>query len=448
MVEIPVGGSPLKWRAPNAEAMVNDIVYTTMKVVENYLYYLLKTLGQRFGRRFNWPQTIDYQCFYIFMTFEEDIIMGQKINFSEEDCKKIIEMYKNGISVVKIGDIFGCSRTPIKKVLCQHGVEIDNVLRKIPKDHYQNIIDLYNSGKTQQEIADLYGCGKHIISNIMKTMGATVRSSGFTKDDADKMYEMYQSGKRLREIAQIYGIDQHTIGRILARNGFTTDRKTYHCNEHYFDVIDEGNKAYILGMLWSDGCNSVDLGKITLQLQEKDKHILEDIGELMQSDMPLWFLNLNAKNPNWSNTYTMTLRSRHMSDLLASYGMVQRKSLVLEFPKWLDPSLCSHFIRGYMDGDGSIYYSQSKNVLRVSMIGTKMFLAVVQSICSEIGVKTSLYHKTEHNDATYTLYTTSNFGTFKFLQWIYKDADLKLQRKYNKYQQALYDYNINNSQVS
>lgn len=382
------------------------------------------------------------------MTFEEGIIMGQKINFSENDCEKIVDMYTSGMSIVKIGNTFGCSRTPIKKVLYRYGITIDNVLRKIPKDDYQYIVDLYNSGKTQQEIADLYDCGKHIICTIMKTMGAQVRSNGFTKDDADKMYTLYQAGYRLPEIAEIYNIDRHTVGRVLKRNGFATDRKTYHCDEHYFDVVDNGDKAYILGLLWSDGCNSVDIGKITLQLQERDKQILEDISVLVNSDMPLWFLNLNQKNSNWSNTYTFTIRSRHMSNLLASYGMVQRKSLVLEFPDWLNESLYSHFIRGYMDGDGSIYYSQQNNVLRINMIGTKSFLDVIQHICSMIGVKTSLYHKDGHNEATYVLYTTSNFGTLKFLQWIYNDANLKLQRKYDKYQQALYDYNISNSPAS
>jgi DNA invertase Pin-like site-specific DNA recombinase len=374
--------------------------------------------------------------------------MGQKINFSEDDCKKIVDMYKSGMSIVKIGNTFGCSRTPIKKVLHQYGITIDNVLRKISKDDYKRIVDLYNSGKTQQEIADLYGCGKHIVYTIMKTMGAQVRSNGFTKDDANQMYVLYKAGNRLPDIAKIYDIDRHTVGRVLKRNGFVTDRKTYHCDEHYFDVVDNGDKAYILGLLWSDGCNSVDIGKITLQLQERDKQILEDISTLVSSDMPLWFLNLNDKNPNWSNTYTLTMRSKHMSDLLASYGMVQRKSLVLKFPEWLSKSLYPHFIRGYMDGDGSIYYSQQNKVLRINMIGTKHFLDVVQNMCLEIDVKTSLYHKDGHNEATYTLYTTSNAGALKFLQWIYNGANLKLQRKYDKYQQALYDYNINNSPAS
>ena len=36
----------------------------------------------------------------------------------------------------------------------------------------------------------------------------------------------------------------------------------------------------------------------------------------------------------------------------------------------------------------------------------------------------------------------------KFFDWIYDDANLKLKRKYNKYQQFINNNNINNSLAS
>lgn len=128
--------------------------------------------------------------------------------------------------------------------------------------------------------------------------------------------------------------------------------------------------------------------------------------------------------------------------------MVPRKSLVLEFPNWLNIDLYPHFIRGYIDGDGSLYYSATKNVFRVSMVGTKMILDVLQQIFADIGVKTSMYHSKEHNDVTYTLSTTSISGALMLANWMYQDANLKLQRKYQTYQEAFERYNINNSLAS
>lgn len=370
----------------------------------------------------------------------------RKIEFTEDDYKKIVDMYVNGMSAEKIGEIYGCSRCPIVRVLHECDINLDTVLRKIPKSDYDKIIDMYNNGMTQKEIATLYNCDKVTISSLMKKLNISTRSNGFTSEQAKEMYALWNDGKTMDEIALIYNAERHTISRVLKRNQYKIDRLKYHCNENYFDDIDDANKAYILGLLWADGCNYLSLGKIQLQLQEKDKYILDEINILTNNDRPLTFLSLNDKNPNWQNTYTLILKSYHMSQILNDYGMTPRKSLTLEFPTWLNMSLYPHFLRGYIDGDGSIYYRADTNVCRVSMVGTKMFLDIVQNILLQLGIKSSLRHKNGQSDATYTLHTTSNFGSVKLLNWIYDDANLKLVRKYDKYQQFL-NNNINNSLV-
>jgi intein-encoded DNA endonuclease-like protein len=370
------------------------------------------------------------------------------LQFSDEECEEIVSLYRQGVSAVKIGKIFGCSKSPITRVLNNNGIQLNNVLRKIPESEYQNVVNFYNDGYTQEEVAKIYGCAKHVVSAIMKKVGAVVRPNGTTKETAEEMYKLYIGGKRMPEIAKIYNMNPHTIGRVFQRNGLSADRKTYHCDEHYFDVINNQDKAYILGLLWSDGCNQLGRGKITIQLQERDQHILEEIKEVSKNERPLHKTPLNDKNPNWQNSMTLTWQSRHVSQTLNDYGMVPRKSLVLKFPDWLSVDLYPHFLRGYIDGDGSIYYSEDRNVFRVSMVGTKMFLNVVQTICANIGIKTSMSHKKEHSDVTYTLSATSNTGTLQLLNWIYKDANLKIERKYQKYKQGFLRYNINNSLAS
>jgi intein-encoded DNA endonuclease-like protein len=370
----------------------------------------------------------------------------KKVEFSDIEKQTIVDMYKSGMSAVKIGQIYECSRKPIVRVLHEYGIELDNVLRKIPKTEYQNIINLYNSGKTQKEIASIYGCQEHIIFTIMKSCGVEGRPNGTTLEEAKEMYAMYQSGVRLPEIAKIYGMHRESLGRIFKRYGLATDRKMYHFNENYFDVIDTADKAYILGMFWSDGCNNTKRGQITLGLQDRDKELLEGINRAVESDKPLWCSKLHNKNEHWRDSYVLSLQSRHMSSVLESYGMVPRKSLVLEFPDIIDESLYASFIRGYFDGDGSIYinYNNPKQT-EVSMTGTLMFLERVQEICNQMGIKTTIYNKLNTNNTVRTLYITNHTDRIKFLDWIYKDADLKMERKYLKYQQMINNNNINNS---
>lgn len=319
--------------------------------------------------------------------------------------------------------------------------------KKILDSDYEKIVDMYNNGMTQQEIANIYNCSKHSVHMFMKRMNINVRPNGFTEDEARIMYEMYQKNMTMEDIAEKFNSCRHTIGRTLKRYGFNIDRLKYHCNDSYFDVIDTKEKAYILGLLWADGCNDVDLGKIQLQLQERDADILNIINELTCNDRPLYFTPLHDKNPNWQNTYTLVLKSYHMSEVLNSYGMVQKKSLVLEFPNCLDKSLYKYFILGYFDGDGSISYNTNTKALNVDMIGTYMFLSVVQDICKDLGIKTFLSNKNE--DSTICILgITNKKDRMAFLDWIYRESTIKIKRKYLKYQQCLNDYNINNSPTS
>ena len=320
--------------------------------------------------------------------------------------------------------------------------------KKILESDYDKVVDMYNSGMTQQEIADVYNCSAHAVYMFMKKMNICVRPNGFVEDDAKVMYAMYQNGATMDNIAKHFNSCRHTIGRTLKRYGFNIDRLKYHCDDNYFDTVDTSEKAYILGLLWADGCNDINRGKIQLQLQEQDIDILIKINELTNNDRPLYFTPLHDKNPNWKNTYTLVLKSNHMSEVLNNYGMVPRKSLVLEFPSWLDKSLYSSFMLGYFDGDGNISYNLSTKTLNVGIIGTKMFLEVVQNICADIGVKTFLSYKNKESDIVCTFGITNKKDRATFLKWLYDGATIKIDRKYQKYQQFLNDYNINNSLAS
>jgi intein/homing endonuclease len=48
------------------------------------------------------------------------------------------------------------------------------------------------------------------------------------------------------------------------------------------------------------------------------------------------------------------LYGKKLHDDLVKHGCVEKKSLILQFPKDLSQELISHFVRGYFDGDGCI----------------------------------------------------------------------------------------------
>lgn len=317
--------------------------------------------------------------------------------------------------------------------------------RIVDNCEYINIVNLYQQGMTQPEIAKIYGCCASTISSILIKMNVETRSGGsrITKEDISKMCEMYRSGALLKDIARHFNINITTVSKNLNKNGIAVDRYTYHFNEHFFDQIDTEYKAYILGLLWADGHNCVKRGSIILELQEQDKDLLSQINIITQNERPLRLQTLHDKNEKWQNQYRLVLQSKYTSSVLESYGMLQNKSLVLEFPKCVPEYFYSSFILGYFDGDGSISLSNNNKSAYVSMIGTRMLLNTVAEIAKKnIGVEVTINRDVRAKDPICSLRCNKRQDVIKLLNWLYKNSTIYLQRKYDKYRTFI---NINDS---
>ena len=270
----------------------------------------------------------------------------------------------------------------------------------IPKQEYENIINLYQSGLSQEKVGQIYNVNRHVIGRILRKCNAPIR------DDSHKL-------------------------------------RKYMINENYFDNIDTSNKAYILGILYSDGCNYPPQHRVKIELQERDKSILDKINIELQSDKPLAFINLNNKNVNWQNTYRLDITNKHISNRLIELGMIQNKSLILKFPEWLDISLYPSFLRGYCDGDGHIEWSNTKFI---TLVGTSQFCNFVKNFLQEsLCINSSVRNTANKNSNTKLLYICGKEKIKKFLDYIYNDAELYIERKYNIYHKICMEMDVNNS---
>lgn len=273
------------------------------------------------------------------------------------------------------------------------------------------------------------------------------------KTEYGKIIEMYKNGLSCNKISKEYNVSVSTIRSILIKNGIERRDNShksmiYTLDEHYFDIIDTQNKAYILGLLWADGCNYTKLNHIKIELQERDKDILDSINIEIESNRPLKYIDLHSKNENWQSTYRLSIVNKHMSKTLNNIGMVPNKSLVLTFPEWLDTSFYSSFIRGYMDGDGHIHYGKKSKF--ITCVGTQMFCESIKKICENIiGIKVTIHDVPDKKESiTKILYICGMHNIKKFLDFIYNDSDLYIKRKYDTYLKFCNYYNnVNNSLV-
>ena len=310
-----------------------------------------------------------------------------------------------------------------------------------------DIIKFYSGGMIQRDIANMYNTSSTSIGRLLRKYGFS--RGKVTENDYSDIVNMYLSGITVDDIVKKYRVSNKTIYDILKLQNvklldYGEHSKIYTLNEHYFDIIDTNNKAYILGLLYADGCN---MGKyITLSLKSCDKDILESINNELSSNRPLRLLSYSQKNNNWSDQYELTITNKYMAMQLSKLGMVKNKSLILTFPEWMDDKFVPSFLRGYMDGDGTV----GKYECRISFISTEQFCEkTAEFLNKKLGVHCGVY-KCNKNSTTSTriMQIAGRNQVKRFLDYIYEDAELFLERKYEIYQNVYCsNENINNTLI-
>jgi hypothetical protein len=267
-----------------------------------------------------------------------------------------------------------------------------------------------------------------------------------------EIIEKYLTGKyTYRVLAKEYLVDRSVISRLMSSRKIPLQdishcHKKYSINEHYFDIIDCERKAYWLGWLYADGYNNEKNSTISIGLQEEDKHILEEFKKDLEINRPLYFLELNKKNPKLKNQYSLVMTSKHMSSQLALLGCFQAKSLILEFPteEQVPFYLINHFIRGYWDGNGTVgmYKGVYNYQTRCSVVGTENFLKVfANKILDKYNFRYRIYkRKLKYIVSTRYLTLANKEANYNFLIWLYKDHSVYLIRKYIAYQKIIQTY--------
>lgn len=271
-----------------------------------------------------------------------------------------------------------------------------------------------------------------------------------TKEIEKNIIDYYISNcKTLEQVSKVFNISSTSVSQCLKRNAIPrklrheTRKANYTLNERYFDIIDTQEKAYWLGFLYADGCNT---GKDCLSLFVSSTDILH-IKKFLKSINCNINLNLRnneniRKKKGWKNakdTVGFFIYNKNLTKNLNSLGCTPKKTFNLKFPtdSQVPKRLLSHFVRGYFDGDGCIAFSLDKRKGRVykkpkyeiNIIGTLDFLESMNNYLSENNISGKISkHKSVYQ---YRIY--GNLNCKKFLDLIYFQSNYHLTRKYHKY---------------
>lgn len=123
-------------------------------------------------------------------------------------------------------------------------------------------------------------------------------------------------------------------------------------NTNYFDIIDIEAKAYTLGYILADG--SVNFNRLIVSSIDKDR--IEFIKQELESEHKIGVRDNHGGFDNAKPIYSIAISRKNAWNSLYQY---KTDSNNLKIPK-LNPDLICHFIRGFFDGDGSVYHWLNK----------------------------------------------------------------------------------------
>lgn len=240
------------------------------------------------------------------------------------------------------------------------------------------------------------------------------------------------------KISNFYSVNPSVIIRVLKENNITIrDNNCYKSkkvDENFFHVIDTQEKAYILGFFFADGCLTK---KGTFGIKIKDKDLLERIKKELKSSHKIIECKPNKGSYSQEDSiyYGLYFTNKQIEKDLKELGVDSNKTTTCSFPI-IPKELERHFIRGFFDGDGSVYKTYSKKhdyeAICVSFVGTQEMLIEIRNRLKEItGSKSKLYKSKNVYD-----YKIGGINQCeKLYHYLYDDATIFLGRKKNVFEE-------------
>lgn len=227
----------------------------------------------------------------------------------------------------------------------------------------------------------------------------------------------------------------------------------YSLDENYFENIDKEHKAYWLGFIMADGslsktapgCNSYN--RLQMVLSETDIEILEKLKNDLQSTSPIRIRKYKTGYETNSAVCYLHINSTKMCKDLEVLGMGLKENRYMS--QNIPQKYIRDFIRGYFDGDGCISVFDTINKVNgkeyprkcreFSITSPESILLVFKAIFEkECGVsKKVALKKYKRTTKAVSLRYGGKADVIALYHYLYDNATIYLQRKYNNFQRVL-----------
>lgn len=278
---------------------------------------------------------------------------------------------------------------------------------------------------------------------------------GKSKLDGTSVIEDYLSGLSADQLAERYGMSDVAVRNYLKKKRVEMRKSNdpiydanqaspYTFNEHWLDKLDSPEKFYFLGFFAADGCNLKKYNYIQIKLQKRDQELLEKFKKLLKSDRPIYDVYEKATESRGENFQcSLRLTNKYFCQKIEDLGLPERKTYCLHFPDYIPKEYLRDYIRRIFDGDGCVsvtYKGKARGMTEIA--GHPIFLKELKEVIEQTLSVNIVYYQNKENCAHLKINRQEDIKIF--LDWMYKDSTLYLERKYQKYQEflSIRDYSI------
>lgn len=274
-------------------------------------------------------------------------------------------------------------------------------------------------------------------------------------DYAEQINALHAEGKYALEISKLLGFKySQPVYNYFKKKGWLNLTKdeyprhaTYGVDKTFFNNIDTEEKAYILGFICADGHVNANQHRISITLKDSDYRMLEKIRDAMHSTHPI------KRNIVHDNPYTksenailyqcsISINGKSLVQPLINMGISGKKTYTLNssIMNYIPENLVRHFLRGYFDGDGCISWDRrysygNKTVIKVA--GNLEFLQGSFNKYFPTNCTLRLYKKSKQ---CYEYTIQNKKEVMKFLNYLYANSKIYLDRKYKLYKYAMWSF--------
>ena len=348
--------------------------------------------------------------------------------------------YNVDMSPSEIADELNRSASSVKSKAFAIGLA-DNV--EWTTEQIEYLIDNY-CYKTNSEIGEKVGKSSQAVSYKAFELSLSINDNW--SDDEINIIKINYLNKTMNELQQL--LPKRTKGDILAcchKLGLTRLKKT--CVRDFFNIIDTEEKAYWLGFIFADGYisfseSNIKKGQLAgaycvgIKLKISDKNHLKKFNKSINGNYKVFEETAYPDGFRKKKTKSakILVYSQQMYDDLNQY-FERDKTYTAKFPD-IPEHLMKHFIRGYFDGDGCFTFTQK--TFEIGFAGA--------SIDFHTGLKNTLEQNkfkpwvnseiNKYGTEMYYIRLNRSEDKRRFLDWIYGDCNIYLDRKYQKYLQT------------